>query len=177
MSERQVIISYEGSFKFEIIEKLLTQTKHCLSERNISIKTKKRVLNIMVECLENIYKHAEKVINNHFKKEDYNKFYKFVLENNKEDYLITAANPILNQHVDAVRSKIEQANSLSRIELKELYASKINNSMISERGGAGLGIIDIALKSENKINYSFTKIDDLFSYYELKILINENKNT
>jgi hypothetical protein len=176
MAEKQVIIYHEGSFKFETIEKLLTETKQNLTEKDISIKAKKRVLNIMVECLENIYKHAEKVINNnHFNKEEYNKFYKFVLENKEQDYLITAANPILNKNIETVKNKIEQANSLSKPELKELYASKINNSMISERGGAGLGIIDIALKSENKIDYSFTKIDDLFSYYELKIKINDNK--
>ncbi len=176
MEDRQVIIYYEGCFKFETIEKLLTETKQNLNDKEISVKTKKRVLNIMVECLENIYKHAEKVINNnHFNKEEYNKFYKFVLENNNQDFYLTSANPILNKNIETVRNKIDQANSLGKAELKELYASKINNSMISERGGAGLGIIDIALKSENKINYSFTKIDDLFSYYELKIKVNDNK--
>ena len=176
MGERQVIVKYEGCFKFETIEKLLTETKLSLNERNISIKAKKRVLNIMVECLENIYKHAEKVINNnHFNQAECHKFYKFVLENSNEYYLITVANPILNKHIDSVKNKIDQANSLNKDELKELYASKINNSMISERGGAGLGIIDIALKSENKIDYSFTKIDDLFSCYELKIKVIDNK--
>jgi len=176
MNQRQVIINHEGSFKFDTIEKLLSVTKDNLADQDISIKAKKRVLNIMVECLENIYKHAEKVINNnHFNHEEYNKFYKFVLEKENDNFYITAANPILNKNVDIVKNKIEEANSLNKENLKELYASKINISMISERGGAGLGIIDIALKSENKINYSFKKIDDLFSYYELKIKVNDLK--
>ena len=176
MNQRQVIINYEGSFKFDTIEKLLSATKADLTAKETNIKTKKRVLNIMVECLENIYKHAEKIINeSHFNKEDFNKFYKFVLEKEDNNFYITAANPILNKNVEVIKNKIEEANSLDKEQLKELYASKINNSMISERGGAGLGIIDIALKSENKIKYTFTKIDDFFSYYELKIKVNDFK--
>ena len=44
---------------------------------------------------------------------------------------------------------------------------------ISSKGGAGLGIIDMALKSGNKFEYSFNQIDDSNSFFTLKVKVEQ----
>jgi hypothetical protein len=44
-------------------------------------------------------------------------------------------------------------------------------STISEVGGAGLGFIDMARKSENKLSYSFDKINDRISFFTLMTMV------
>ena len=69
---------------------------------------------------------------------------------------------------------------MTREELKAHYSTIIKNGKISERGGAGLGMTDIALKARSKLNYTFNIklygsrtieliLDDMF-LYELCLL-------
>ena len=46
-----------------------------------------------------------------------------------------------------------------------------NNGKLSEKGGGGLGLIDIAKKSRNKLQYSFKEIDDDYSFFTLTVNI------
>ena len=71
---------------------------------------------------------------------------------------------------------MEKVNQLDRIELKEWYNNiLIGGEQVNQNGGAGLGIIDMALKSKNKFEYGFQEIDANHSFFTLKIKI-ENTN-
>jgi hypothetical protein len=59
-------------------------------------------------------------------------------------------------------------------ELKEFYKQARLNSRISDVGGAGLGFIDMARKSENKLDYGiFTINSEEYNYFTLKATINK----
>ena len=45
--------------------------------------------------------------------------------------------------------------------------------MDQEENGAGLGFMLMKLKSGNKITYKFTRIDNDYTYFEIKISVNE----
>lgn len=47
----------------------------------------------------------------------------------------------------------------------------MNKNSIYGKEGAGLGIIDMAMKSENTFEFSFKKIDSEFFFFTLKIKI------
>jgi len=55
--------------------------------------------------------------------------------------------------------------------LKSYYKEVLNNGMMSDKGGGGLGMIDIARKSNRKLNYDFQKVDDNHFFYSLNIKI------
>ncbi len=44
---------------------------------------------------------------------------------------------------------------------------------LSNKGGAGLGIIDMALKSGEKFDFSFEDIDGKSSFFTLKIKVKD----
>jgi predicted O-methyltransferase YrrM len=73
-----------------------------------------------------------------------------------------------------VKDRIDQVNSLNAEELKALYKQARLNSRISEVGGAGLGFIDVARKTENKLEFAFFDIDsENYKYFTLKTQINK----
>ncbi len=49
---------------------------------------------------------------------------------------------------------MEQINNLDKDGLKDLYKEIIKNTTISEKGGAGLGFVDMARKSGQPLEYS-----------------------
>jgi len=57
-----------------------------------------------------------------------------------------------------LENRIDEINSLSMKELKQRYMETMTNGVISDKGGAGLGIITIALKSRDRIIFAFKKI-------------------
>ena len=52
----------------------------------------------------------------------------------------------------------------------EILTSETSSSF---KGGAGLGIIDMALKSGNRFEYNFNKIDDYHSFFTLKVKVGQ----
>ena len=63
---------------------------------------------------------------------------------------------------------IDNINSLDKDGLKELHKFKMRETAISEKGGAGLGFIDIARKTGNPLEYHFEPIDADNSFFLLK---------
>ena len=45
-------------------------------------------------------------------------------------------------------------------EIKQLYRDTINNQDFSSKGGAGIGMIDMARKTGNKLLYDFYDVKD-----------------
>mgnify|MGYP000921606663 CR=1 FL=1 len=170
---KEVILDYSGEFRFETIELLLTQVRDKINQLEIKTGIKKKVVNILVECLENTYKYT--TLDN---ETDYgNSLFtsKITLEKTADAFIITSGNTILNKNIDKLKQKLDQVNSLNKEGLQKLYEDIINNNEISDKGGAGLGIIDIALKSNNKLHYNFTFLDENCSFYELIVNI-QNSN-
>ena len=70
------------------------------------------------------------------------------------------------------KDKLEDINAMGKEELKEFYKNVLNNGQMSEKGGGGLGMIDIARKSGQKLDYGFMPFDDNHSFFSLNVNIN-----
>ena len=124
----------------------------------------------MVECLQNIYKHEAK-------DEGENKAISsiFMLGAANGDFIIESGNRILNIEITSVTERLDKLNNMSHGDLIDHYKESLRTSKISAKGGAGLGLIDAAIKSSQKFEYYFKKIDDKFSFFSLRIRVAKNK--
>ncbi|MBE9469406.1 MAG: hypothetical protein IMY72_13960 [Bacteroidetes bacterium] len=151
---------YRGLFTQGVTDKIISLTETNLENFGESSKMKKRVFSIMVEGLQNITRHQDLL-----SKDDRSGI--FVIQQKKNRYYITTGNLIAKDHIPKLTSQLDKINSLEKEELKKFYKSVLNDNMMSNKGGAGLGLIEIARKSGNKLTYDFKKIDDEFSYFYL----------
>jgi uncharacterized protein (UPF0264 family) len=74
-----------------------------------------------------------------------------------------------------LRDRIERVNSLTKDELRQYYREILDNNRISQKGGADLGMIDMARKSGQKLDFSFTQVNDKLSFFDLTVKVSKRK--
>lgn len=126
----------------------------------------------MIESLENIMKHSECCNgNNHENSKGYLPM--FSIRKNTNQFVIQSSNPIRKQSIPVFKRKLDYLNTLDPQGLKDFYKETITNGEFTNRGGAGLGLIEMAKISGNKIVYDFTPIDEHCELFSLIITIDE----
>ncbi|OFX80151.1 MAG: hypothetical protein A2X12_01850 [Bacteroidetes bacterium GWE2_29_8] len=169
----KVVLDYHGLIDFGTIQVLLRRVKDIFSIIDVDKSVKKKVFNIMVECLENILKHSNEVS---FYDYDFDIVYpKISIIENGNKFIITTQNSLQNINKEKLTNSIDALNKLDKEQLKKYYENRIFNTQISEKGGAGLGLIDIVLKSENNIEYNIEQIDEKISLFKQTIIILKKK--
>jgi hypothetical protein len=73
-----------------------------------------------------------------------------------------------------LKGRLDKVNLLDKNGLKDYYKEIILSGNVSQKGGAGLGIVNIAKVTENKLEYTFEDIDSQYSYFTLKIKVLHN---
>ncbi len=168
MATRENILAHYGPLSYEEIGFLLNRMSAFVDKQGLNITIKKKVYSAMVESLENIYKHQDTINNDN----DHLPRFSLYLDNN--ELSMFASNSVLLKKSALLKEKLDQVNKLDKNGLKDLYKNTILSGNISPKGGAGLGIINIAKVSENKINYTFETINSDYSYFTINIVISIN---
>lgn len=158
---------YEGEITHQITKAFTSLAENNMEKEMEDANVKKRVFHVMVECLQNICKHAD---------DEYKSNYVigsgiFIVGKYDEEYHIITGNKILNEKLEWMDSFLSKINSLDKDGLKQLYKKTMREGRLSEKGGAGLGFIDIARKTGNKLDFHFEKVNDKVSFFLLKTKI------
>lgn len=165
MLEHNLQLVYEGEVNQSVTKAFAALTEKSMNDANIDMTTMKRVYHIMVESLQNISKHADDLVTGKSKRPGSGIF---IVGKSDSTYVITTGNVINNQRVSKIRNLIDKVNALNEDEIKELYKKQMREARLSDKGGAGLGFIDMVKKTGNKLEYHFEKINDLTSFFILK---------
>lgn len=169
MVGNDIMLIYEGEVNQDITKTFTSMTQKNLEEGDTSLPIKKRVYHVMVECLQNIGKHSDNA-DSGLPEIPGNGI--FMVSRSTEGYFVVTGNPVANSRIPEITEMIETVNVMDKDEIKAYYKKKILESRISEKGGAGLGFIDIVKKTGNKIEFHFRKINDIASFFIMKTYIN-----
>ena len=172
MKRNNINLAYEGEITHEITKAFTSLTENNMIRDEDYSSVQKKVFHVMVECLQNISKHADNQFNFVSSKDGRGIF---LVSKDDKEYNVTTGNVVKNEKIEELREMLEHINRLSREELNKLYKLKIREGRLSEKGGAGLGFIDIARKTGQKLIYSFIKIDDEKSFFVLTSTISRLK--
>jgi hypothetical protein len=123
-----------------------------------------------VESLQNLYHHIE-ILPEEMHEEFDSKFGMLVVARINNKYKISTGNFITHEKVDVLRNKIDKINSMGKDELKDMYKFILNHQRLSEKGGGGLGLVDIARKTGNMLEYTFEKYNDTYYFFILDVFI------
>lgn len=163
MTRKNILLSYLGEITPDISSNLLQLLKKSnMLDEEIAIK--KKLYKIMVECLENITRHSAKI-----EKAIHPAI--FLLVKSDLHYHIVTGNYIFNKDILPIKEGLDSINILDRDGIKKRHLKALSESQISERGGAGIGLIDMALKSGNPLEYEFISKTDNISFYILNVKV------
>lgn len=163
MGSSELEYSYRGKFDNSIVEKILSLTECNLSEINETTSLKKRVYFILVEGLQNITRHQEISL------KDWDAF--FMICRRPEAYYITLGNVVNKNSVGLLRKKIDTINKMGADQLKDYSRLVLKMGSFSSKGGAGLGLIEMARKSSKPLLYDFIELGNGLYYFYLHVCV------
>lgn len=172
MESNKVVLSFKGDVTSELMSSILQIIEQRMDDMNEAPRLRKKVYNVLVECLQNLYHHIDEVPSE-TAKNGADRSAIFMVSLNPKGYSITTGNYILSDRKPRFEERLDRINSLDREELKQLYKDVLNSDVRSDKGGGGLGMIDIARKTGNKLNYDFAPLNDEYSFFSLNINVEE----
>jgi hypothetical protein len=155
---------YEGEITHQITKAFTSLTESNMAKEEESGSVQRKVFHVMVECLQNISKHADDFGSNDYL---FSGRGIFMVSKGDTEYTVTTGNAIDNSKKSILEDMLVHINSLDREELNELYKKQIREGRLSDKGGAGLGFIDIARKTGRKLEYHFLPINEDISFFLL----------
>ncbi len=153
---------YSGSFSDQLTDQIIGLNAVHFDEEAQFKKIQRRTGFLIAECFQNIVRHSETKAQEGF----------FHTRKNEDSFSIISGNTIENKNRDSLEKQLLEVNRLSEADLKRAYLDTLTNNQISNKGGAGLGLIEMARKTKNKLNYRFIPLQQELHYFYLQLLIN-----
>jgi len=163
MMNNGISLVYLGEFNHEITKMFTSMAEDEMERKNEERSTKKKVYHVMVETLQNMNKHSDGISEDQIGKG------LFIIGRKDDTYYVLTSNRILNTRIPMLQNMIERINEATIPELKQMYMKQIKEGKLSDKGGAGLGLIDIARKTGEKYQYQFLPIDEKYCFFILKV--------
>ena len=167
MTQENIIYVFHGDFNYGVVNTLLNDIKRELHKNTSDIRTAKKTYKVLVECLENVHKHSVKKDSSSNEKNEGI----FLLKKKDDAFVVAIGNSILNEDVARLKAHLDEINDLDENGLKKKYRDTLLVTEVSDKGGAGMGMIDIALKSGSILDYSFNPYTELKQFFSLKVLV------
>jgi hypothetical protein len=170
MKAHEISLVYEGKITHQITKAFVSLAEAQMEEDQEAIRVQRTVFHVMVECLQNISRHAD----DHESTNIFSGKGIFMVSKNSDMYCLTTGNAIVNEKIAALKKMIDEVNKLDQSQLRNLYMKQMREGRLSEKGGAGLGFIDIRRKSGNELEYHFLPMSDKISFFMLTTTIPRN---
>lgn len=159
---------YLGEFSHDVT-KMFTNLTETDMERKCEERTvQRKVFHVMVETLQNLSKHSAEMT-------DEVGSGLFIIGKKEDTYFVITSNKVRVDDRENLESALKQVNDASPEDLKEMYKRQIQAGTLSSRGGAGLGLIDIARKTGEKLEHQFLQLDEDNLFFILKVAVNTKK--
>jgi hypothetical protein len=147
---------YKGEMNHQIMRSFAFMANRKITEKDIPTPIRKRVFHIMIECLQNITKHSD----DYDEKDQQIGNGLFVVGHNKDSFYVVTGNLIRNEKMKKLEERLILLNQSTPEELKKLFLKQMTEGNLTDKGGAGLGLIDIVRKSGRKLFYHFVPFDN-----------------
>lgn len=170
MTSNGFSLVYFGEFSHEITKMFTTMAESDMEKNSEERSVQRRVYHVMVETLQNMNKHSDEL-----GEKDGVGGGLFIIGKKNDTYYVITSNKVAREHKDNLEAALNTVNNASPEELKEMYKKQIKEGRISDKGGAGLGLIDIARKTEEPLEYQFLQQDQEYFFFILKVEINAKK--
>lgn len=169
----QVLICYAGAISEKEVDAALVEVDRRL-EASYPLPFAKRVYNVLVEDLQNLFHHADFFPPDVLPEPEQQlakSFGLFCVGLADGECRILTGNFIRPSEEDAIRSRVDELNSMDSEALRDYYRQVLNNEVYSVKGGGGLGLIDIARKSRQKLRYRFYPVEEGYLFYLLEVRV------
>ncbi len=165
MMKEHLMFSYRGVVTKENSIPLLMLLEKEMESSEFGFMGRKRLFMFVLESLQNVSRHVSR--------DKYADMSLVVYSKTGSGYTVTTGNVVTEEGKKILREKLEQINTLNADEIREVYRQMLSVAEFSDKGGAGLGLIEMAKKTGNKLDFDFVSLDKDYSYFVLSKTVDE----
>lgn len=164
MMKERLMFVYRGVVTNENSVPLLMLLEKEMENSEFGFVGRKRLFMFVLESLQNVSRHSN--MNQHADMS------LVVYSKTDNGYTVTTGNVLPSANINDLKAKLDEINHLQPDEIRNVYRQMLSTSELSNKGGAGLGLIEMAKKTGNKLDYDFVRLDEEFSYFILSKTVN-----
>lgn len=164
ISRDDVILSYKGPITDILLSEFSRDIRQKLQHNR---KVGKKVFAVFMELAQNVLYYSKEI--NYFRNMD--KVGTIVIIKDDEFYTLITGNMVYNSSVPLLLEKAEKVNSLNREELREYKRELRQAPSEGESKGAGIGLVQAALTSNNPLRVQTKRIDEQYAFFVLSVQV------
>lgn len=147
---------YCGRFLDEHTARLITLGEAVVGNSDADRSLRARLAFVLVEAYQNVIRHRPLTIGGQASD---GSGCLLLLRNAAGLNEVTTMNPVLRTDAEALVNDLEGLGAMDRDQLKTRYLETLQREGRTRRGGAGLGLIEMARRSGNVLRHTFSEID------------------
>jgi hypothetical protein len=159
MARDRLMFAYRGLVTNENSSFLLSLLDKEMELSDFSFIGRKRLFIFMLEDLQNITRHTLKTGHEVGSIVVYSK--------TDSGYTVSTGNAITKNEVPDLRKRLEEINLMGPEQIKEVYRTVLQVADLTDKGGAGLGLLEMARKTGNRLDFNFSPLDNNHEYFIL----------
>jgi hypothetical protein len=159
MAEEGIVFSFSGMISQSLTEFMIETAAKQFEADGHDKNTTKSMFLISIEMLQNVMSYSKQKLIKEGNKYTSPGILVVGFDEKKQKYYVNTSNEIGDQDKDKVSKKIDFINSLDAKEQRKLLREKLKTAEDSHDRGAGVGFIEIAKRSSEKLEYDFEEID------------------
>ena len=168
---KNIIFYYCGPVAHASIEGVAQTLRKNLEYEEAGNLTSQAVFSVFVEQMQNILNYSAERLANIGASDNELRVGVVVIGHEGSGYFILCGNKIFNDDIPSLSEKLELIRHMSKDELKVLYKERRRMEPSPDSKGAGLGLIEMARKGTEPIEYDFLPIDEKFSFYTIRVIV------
>ncbi|MFN3344154.1 MAG: SiaB family protein kinase [Chloroherpetonaceae bacterium] len=166
MNTSRILMTFKGAISQELLVELGSLVRNQLRHDDKI----QRIFAVFVEMAQNILHYsAEKDWLQHVGREV--GVGVIVISEQEEMYSISSGNAVTNADAERLEAHCRYLNALTKDKLKKLYQERRKQMPPEGSKGAGLGLIDMARKSDKPLEFSLQPLTDDKSFFTLNVSI------
>jgi len=166
MADEGIVFSFTGKISQSMISFMVEAVKVELENMGEDSKMTRNMFLIAIEQLQNIMSYAKD------KHKDGKKYTSqgvmlVGFDKEKKKYYVNCSNEIEEKDKEKITTKIDYINSLEKDQLRKYLREKLRSADDKHDRGAGVGFIEMAKRSSERLEYNYEKIDEKLYFHIL----------
>ena len=162
-----VMICFNGAFVHSIIEEIGNALRRYLEDNEEKKGAALDVFSVYIEQAQNVRNYLAR---KRFADAAHSNAI-IIIGRRAERYVVSSGNIVHETDRDDLSRRLEQVSSLDATGLRALFTERLRAPATGRVGGAGMGLIEIARRCAEPMQYSFRPVDEKHSFFCLTAVV------
>jgi len=171
LEQKGIIFSFSGYVSEGILFALGDALKQKMALEDTDMNTTRKVFSVFVEQVQNIIRYSAERVSGDIGKPVELSSGMIAVGQEGGKFFVVCANIVKLADMERLKERLDHIKSLDREGIKAFYKEKLREDPEVESKGASIGLIEIARRASDPIDFDFMSVSDSTAFFCLKAFI------